>query len=363
MSSLRDRSLSRILLLRLDNVGDVVLLTPAMRCLRAAYPEAEITLLASPAGAQLAPLLPFVDCVWTRRALWQDARGTLATDPAAEWAFIEELRRAAFDAAFVFTSFSQSPYAPAYACFLAGIPVRVGQGRDFSGAVLTHWIRPGPDAWHQAERNLHLLRSVGFSPEHSRLTLDVPVPVADSARRKLALAGIDPTRPYLCVAPGASCSARRYPASDYRSAIKRILRSTGLPVALIGAPRERTLLEGIARDLEGVVALAGTLDLPEACAVIQYASLVLTNDSGPMHMADAFGRPQVVLFSGTELESQWRPRLSPALLLRRPTPCTPCYRFDCCHDLECLDIPPEEVEAAVLKLLTFHERRKTRRVA
>lgn len=363
MSPLRDRPLSRILLLRLDNVGDVVLLTPAMRCLRAAYPDAHLTLLASPAGAQLAPLLPFVDQVWVRRALWQDATGTSAGDPEAEQAFIEGLRRAAFDAAFIFTSFSQSPYAPAYACYLAGIPVRVGQGRDFSGAVLTHWVKPGSDALHQAERNLHLLRSVGFSPEHSRLTLEVPASVATAARRQLAAAGIDPARPYLCVAPGASCSARRYPASDYRLVVKGVRARTGLPVALIGAPREQALLQGIARDLEGVSVLAGALDLPEACAVIEHAALVLTNDSGPMHIADAFGRPQVVLFSGTELESQWRPRLSPALLLRRPTACTPCYRFDCSEDLECLDVPPEEVEAAVLKLLMLHDRRRVRRVA
>jgi ADP-heptose:LPS heptosyltransferase len=86
-------------------------------------------------------------------------------------------------------------------------------------------------------------------------------------------------------------------------------------------------------------------------AVLRRSRLVLANDSGPMHLADAFGRPMVILFSGTEIEEQWRPRGAPARLLRRPTDCAPCYRFHCPFQMECLDIPPEEVVAAALDLL------------
>jgi ADP-heptose:LPS heptosyltransferase len=75
-----------------------------------------------------------------------------------------------------------------------------------------------------------------------------------------------------------------------------------------------------------------------------------------MHLADAVNRPQVVLFSGTDLESQWRPRRAPARLLRRATPCAPCYRFDCPIGLACLDIPPEEVVGHALDLLPAADR-------
>ncbi len=71
-----------------------------------------------------------------------------------------------------------------------------------------------------------------------------------------------------------------------------------------------------------------------------------------MHMGDAFGVPMVILYSGTELEEQWRPRRAPTRLLRRPTPCSPCYAFECPYQMECLDIPPAEVAAAVRTLLT-----------
>ncbi|MCA9973042.1 MAG: hypothetical protein KC425_22645, partial [Anaerolineales bacterium] len=85
--------------------------------------------------------------------------------------------------------------------------------------------------------------------------------------------------------------------------------------------------------------------------VIRRAAVVLANNSAPLHIADAFDRPQVILYAGTEYLSQWRPRRAPARLLRRPTTCTPCYRFECPYNQECLDVPPAEVAAAVLNLL------------
>jgi ADP-heptose:LPS heptosyltransferase len=85
--------------------------------------------------------------------------------------------------------------------------------------------------------------------------------------------------------------------------------------------------------------------------VIRRASLVVTNDSAPMHIADAFLRPMVVLYSGTELEEQWRPRSAPSRLLRKRTSCSPCYNFRCPYGMECLDIPAAEVAAAAVHML------------
>src|SRR5439155_25243088 len=129
----------------------------------------------------------------------------------------------------------------------------------------------------------------------------------------------------------------------------------GVPVVVLGGERERELVEPILaagrRNGGRIVSLAGRTSIPELVAVIRRARLLIANDSGPMHIADAFGRPMVILFSGTELESQWRPRSAPARLLRRPTPCSPCYSFRCPYNMECLDIPPEEVVAEALGLI------------
>ena len=97
--------------------------------------------------------------------------------------------------------------------------------------------------------------------------------------------------------------------------------------------------------------MAGQTTVPELAGVVRRAGLVIANNSGPLHLADAFGRPMVILYSGTDLESQWRPRRAPARLLRRPTACTPCYGFRCPYHMECLDIPPEEVVQHAQELL------------
>jgi hypothetical protein len=91
--------------------------------------------------------------------------------------------------------------------------------------------------------------------------------------------------------------------------------------------------------------------LAEHAALVEAASVVICNNSLPLHLADACRTALVVLYSGTEWESQWEPRASHSVLLRRPTPCQPCYLFECPIGLPCLDIDPSEVAEAALALL------------
>ncbi len=102
---------------------------------------------------------------------------------------------------------------------------------------------------------------------------------------------------------------------------------------------------------ERMVALVGQTSVAELAAVINRAALVIANNSGPLHMADALGRPMVIMYSGTEWESQWRPRSAPATLMRRETACSPCFAFRCPYNMECLDFEPEAVVAEALKML------------
>ncbi len=342
---------ARILLVRLDNIGDVVMLSPAVRVLRRALPGARITLLASPAGAAVASLLPGLDEVLVRRAPWQDARGDMAFDPQREQAWVRDLAMRSFDAAFIFTSFSQSPFPAAYACYLAGIPVRIGQSREFGGAVLTHWVRPLADSAHQVDRNLHLLKEAGVpvrGPGLKALRLAVPTEAHARAEGMLRERGV--RGDFVVVAPGATCAARRYPAERYGS-VAAALQSLGRQVVVVGGPKDYATGEAVVAAAPGTVSLCGHTDLAELAAVLQRARLLIANDSGPMHIADAVGCPMVVLYAGTELEEQWRPRTAPARILRRPTACAPCYRFDCPYGLECLRIAPAEVVAQARALL------------
>jgi ADP-heptose:LPS heptosyltransferase len=339
-----------ILAVRLDNIGDVVMLGPALRAVKETSPQAHLTLLASPGGATAAPLLPWIDDVIAWRAIWQDVGGRMPFAPEREWELIRLLAERQFDAALVFSSFSQTPHTPGYACYLAGIPLRAGESKEFGGSTLSTELQGAPTEMHQAERNLRLVEHLGFVARDRRLTIAIPESARTAILSLLKAKGIDPDEPYILIHPGASAKARRYPARHF-GRIADILTRRGWQVLVTGVEREEQLLSEVKQQAREARYLVGETRLPEYAALLERAALVICNDTLPMHLADAVRTPEVVLFSGTDYEEQWRPRTTRAQLLRRPTPCHPCYLFECPISLPCLDIPPQEVVEAAEALL------------
>lgn len=344
-----------ILAVRLDNTGDVVLLGPALRAVKETVPQARLTLLASPAGAAAAPLLPWIDDVIVWRAIWQDVGGKMPFDPGRERELIAELSRRQFDAALIFTSFSQTPHVAGYVCYLAGIPLRAGASKEFGGSTFTVELRSGPDELHQAERNLRLVEQLGFTARDRRLAIEISTDARCATTALLALAGLDPERPFVLLHPGASCQARRFTASRLRE-VCRLLSRAGWQVLLTGSQREAELVAFVAgTGVPGIGALAGRTNLAEFAALVERARLVICGNTLPLHLADAVGTSVLGLYAGTDYEEQWRPRFTRYRLLRRPTRCSPCYRFDCPFGQPCLDYPPDEIVEAALSLLACSE--------
>jgi ADP-heptose:LPS heptosyltransferase len=348
---------ARVLVVRLDNIGDMVMMTPALRSIRAAGPEAHVTLLASRAGAQVAPMVPWIDQTLVHRAMWQELTAA-PPDPDAELAFTASLRRGNYDAALVFTSFSQSAYPPAYACYLAGIPIRAGLTRTFGGRTLSHPFVPPSDTGHQADRNLFLTTSLGVPPLGTGLELSIPPGAHREAHRLLLEVGVDPDRPYILLSPAASCAARTYDPTRFGQVAQVLARESGLPLVITGRTQDAVLL-GPCLDVLGRAegaSVVGRTSVPVLASLIDGAALLVGSHSGSMHLADAVGCPMVILFSGTDLPSQWRPRSAPAKLLGRFTACTPCGSFRCPSAMECLDISPREVVESCLPMLEAHAR-------
>lgn len=325
-----------ILAIRLDNIGDVIMTGPALKALKAH--SKRLTLLASPAGAQAASVMPWVDEVIVWRSLWQDL-GRLPFDPEREWQLIEQLRECQFDAAVIFTSFKQSPHPAAWICQLAEIPVRLGVSREDDG-VLTHTVPGLPDDAHQVERNLHLVESVGYSIRDR--TLQLPIPTSS----------LIPNEPYLLLNPWASCPSRTYDLERFGKAAALLSEQTGYRVVVTGLKKDRDCARSLLEILgDRAIDYIGKTNFTDLVTLVAHARLMLSNNTSTMHIADATLTPSVILFAGTELERQWRPRSTRAILLRQPTSCSPCYQFTCPYELECLDIAPEAIAAAGLSLL------------
>ncbi|WP_035994347.1 glycosyltransferase family 9 protein [Leptolyngbya sp. KIOST-1] len=327
-----------LLILRPDNIGDVLMTAPALRAIKETQPDTRLTLLASPAGSLAAAVLPWVDEVITHRTLWQ-ALDRPPGDPEQEWQLIETLKARQFDGAIALTSFKQSPHPAALICQLAGIPLRLGASKE-TGECLTHRVSDLPDDLHQVERNLRLVKAAGYQVRDRHLSLTIP----PSPHL--------PAQPYLLLNPWASCPSRMYDLERFAIAARTLAETTNWPVVVTGTDKHRAAAAPLL-DILGLHAmdLVGKTTLPDLVALVAKAQLMLSTNTSTMHIADATQTPSVILFAGTELERQWQPRQTRARLLRRPTPCSPCYAFTCPYHMECLDIPPTEVVTAALSLL------------
>ncbi|WP_016866122.1 MULTISPECIES: glycosyltransferase family 9 protein [Fischerella] len=201
-----------ILVMRLDNIGDVIMTSPALRAIKENLPNCRLTLMASPGGAQAAALLPWVDEVLPWRVLWQDL-GKLDFNPEREWELVKILQAGEFDAAIIFTSFSQSPHPAAFVCYLAGIPSRWGESKELGNGVLTLEVPAAPDEIHQVERNLRLIEAGGFEVSDRSLCIQIPETAQKEALSLLLGSNQDDNcqfPPYFLLNPWTSCQSRNY---------------------------------------------------------------------------------------------------------------------------------------------------------
>jgi ADP-heptose:LPS heptosyltransferase len=203
------RRARRILCVRLDSLGDVLMCTPAMRALRDALPGRRLTLLGSPSGAAAAPFVPEIDDVIHHAAPWmKDGAGTdeephRAAHQAAhlaDLALVQALAARVFDAAVIFTTYTQSALPAALLCHLAGIPLRLAHCRENPYRLLSDWVlepEPVPMVRHEVQRQLELVKRIGCRTAELGLSF-VPRPADFTGVRARLQA---PARPRAAILP------------------------------------------------------------------------------------------------------------------------------------------------------------------
>lgn len=347
------RAARRLLAVRLDNLGDVLVTSPALRAIKETLPEAELTLLASPVGAQAGRLVPGVSRALVYQAPWVDPWQRLPFDPARERRALAMLRARAYDGAIIFTSFRQSPLPAAYLCYLAGIPLRHGATWDGAGSLLTTRHRPSEATMHEAERHLETAGALGLRAASDRLALAVPPPARARVRARLNAMG-PVGGPLVVLHPGCSMPARTYPWQSFAEAADLLVEALGARVLLTGSAEEAPLIEQVRAHMRRpAVPLAGALPFAELCALVETADLVVTNNTGPMHIAAALQTPVVALFALTNPPEQWGPWRVPHRLLFHDVPCRICYSRVCPTDHACLRmVSPTAILRAAADLLT-----------
>lgn len=352
----RWRAARRVLAVRLDNLGDVLVTSPALRAIKESLPGAEVTLLSSPVGAQVGRLHPDLADVIVAEVPWVDPWQQLPHDSGRERQLAETLRGGHFDAAIIFTSFRQSPLPAAYLCYLADIPLRLGATTDGAGSLLTTRHRPPERLCHEVERGLDLVGAVGLATADDRLALALPA-WAHAAARDWLKRGGHTRRPLVAIHPGCTMPARTYPWEGYAAIADGFVANLGATIVLTGDTGERELLEQIAGRLapatrRATSICAGALPFPAFCALTAAVDLLVTNNTGPMHVAAAVQTPVVALFALTNPPEQWGPWRVPHRLLYHDVACRLCYSRACPHNHECLRlVTPAMAVAAAAELL------------
>lgn len=319
--------MTRVLAVRLDSDGDVLLNGPALRVL--ARDAERLDLLVSPSGAAAAALLPGVDDVLVFDAPWAGFAPP-PVDGAAVHALLRRLRDGRYDEAVVFTSFHQSPLPTALLLRLAGVARIAATSEDYPGSLLDvrHRRLPdgtvddgGPAGGHEVEAALGLVAATGRAPaptDDGRLAVRRPLP---------DVGHLHPSRPFVVLHPGASVPSRAL-LPDHARSLASALLADGWEVVVTGSPSELAL--SAAASAEGARDLGGATDLSQLAAVLARAACTVVGNTGPAHLSAAVGTPVVQLFAPVVPAERWAARGVPAVLLGdQDAPCRGTRAREC----------------------------------
>lgn len=362
----------KLLAIRLDSAGDVLMCSPALRALH--EHGHRVTLLTSTAGALAGERIDGVSELIRWAAPWMKA--SAPTAPSQVPAMAALLRQQGFDGAVIFSSYSQSPLPAALLCQMAGIPLRLAHCRENPYQLLTHWVRdsePGQHLRHEVERQLALVAELGCRPSSIRLSVRIDEGDRNAACSALREVGIDAGGDWILMHPGASAPARRYPAAGWRQAAHLLTTHVRLPLVFAAGSDELALVNAIVNEgsestdqcsagrpspprLPRWPSLAGRLDFGALAALISMARVLVACNSAPAHLAAATGTPVVDLYALTNPQhTPWQVRHR---LLYRSVPCHDCYQSVCPYGHQrCLSaVEPAEIVCAVRELLPPAER-------
>jgi heptosyltransferase II len=298
------KTFKNILIVRTDRIGDVVLTTPAIKAMHRSYPGSRITVLVSPTTYDLVKGNPYVDeiLVDDRQGLNKNLFGFLR--------LAREIRLKKFDLAIIFHTKRRYNLA----CYTAGIPCRLGYKNNKFGFLLTHPLKDvrAQGTKHEAQYCLEVLKAIGV--EANDLNVFVPSQKeADAWSAQWMRENNLRSNEIIVIHPGASDSSKCWPAENFVRLMDRLAERYALKIVLIGSAQTMPVAEAILRQTRTpsqFLNLTGKTSLVQMVSLLRRARLLISNDSGPVHVAAGVGTSVISLFlrnqPGINAE-RWRP--------------------------------------------------------
>lgn len=341
MGTLKQRNINRVIVRGTNWVGDAVMTVPALRELRRLLPGAHITLATRPWAKELFADADFLNdlLIYDRPRPWSAVKQSVA------W------RRGNFDLAVLFPNAFEAALIPA----LARVPFRIGYATDGRSRLLTNPL-PVPE-WRSSKHEVFYYLNIVAELERALVgteqikdgppdaSLHISKLRQSEALHLLRAHGLREGRAMVALCPGSINSrAKRWPADHYGALADSLIDELNAEVLLIGSADELEVSQEVSRRMRNKpIVMTGKTSLSQVAGVLSLVDLLVTNDTGPAHIASALGRPTLVIFGPTNPLTT-RPFSPVAEIVRHPPDCAPCMLRDCPIDHRCMTaISPRDV--------------------
>lgn len=320
----------RILVVRTDRIGDVLLSTPVIKALRQGYPHAYIAMMTSPYAKDIVEGNPYLDevIIYDKDNKHKNWRRSVKLS--------RNLKKKKFDLAVILHPTNRVHLVT----FLAGIRRRVGYNRKF-GFLLTDKIKHTKQQGdkHESEYALDLVRYLGIESDK---TLFMPIKAASEewAEELFKKEGINKSDKLLAIHPAASCPSKIWPQERFAEAADKFISKYGFKVLLVAGTEDIALVDDIIRRMRNpAVNLAGKTSVSQLASILKRSRLFISNDSGPVHIATAVGTPVISIFGRNQKglsPKRWGPLGIKDKILHKEVGCIKCLAHNCKKQFACL---------------------------
>lgn len=297
-----------ILCIRADNMGDLLMSSPAIRSLKETF-GAKITLLTSTTAAGIVKQIPEIDDVIIADLLW--VKTAAAASAVGFLNLIEQLKERDFDLAIILSVYSQNPLPAAMLAWLANIPARLSYCRENPYELLTNWVpdeEPYSKIKHQVRRDLDLVATIGAFTSYENISIINKPEVWEPVEQKLKAKGVDLGQPWLMMHAGVSEKKREYPAGLWVETARKIIKDLGYQILFTGSEAEKPLTDSLQQEA-GIktFSLGGVFSLEEFTSLIGKSPVIISVNTASVHLAAATGTPVIVLYALTNPQhSPWK---------------------------------------------------------
>ncbi len=328
--------MTNILVVNVNWVGDVIFSSPIFKALKEAYPQARISCLAVPRVKAVLEAIPCIDEI-----IVYDEKGR-HWNPLGKLKLIFELRRNRFDAAFLL----HRSWTRALMIYLAGIPHRVGYDTKNRGKFLTHNIEPLEGTVHRSDYYLNIIESYGITVDDRHCRLEVSPDTEKEIEGILQSKKVQSDDYVVVINPGGNWDLKRWPAENFARLICGFVGSFNAKIIVSGAQKDVALFKKInSLTQKNAINLAGETSLQQLIALMKKANLVISGDTGPLHMANSLGTEVIGLFGPTRPEITGPRGSGKVHILQHDVGCNrePCYHLTCPDNICMQSITAEEI--------------------